>query len=63
MIGSRRAGVTVTAGMLQRDGIINYLRGHIHIRDRRRLEAAACECYQTIKLEFDRLPTKDQMCA
>lgn len=63
MLGSRRAGVTVAAGLLQRAGIISYLRGHIHILDRRRLESTACECYYTIKSEFDRLATKKHLCA
>lgn len=53
--GVRREGVTVAAGRLQDTGLISYARGHIHILDRRGLEAAACECYRVIKKEYERL--------
>lgn len=55
MLGARRAGITVAAGKLRQAGVISYMRGRIHIRDRRSLEMWACECYRTIKTEFDRL--------
>jgi CRP-like cAMP-binding protein len=55
MLGARRAGITVAAGKLRQAGVISYMRGHIHILDRRSLEMWACECYRTIKMEFDRL--------
>jgi CRP-like cAMP-binding protein len=55
MLGTRRAGVTVIAGALQRARIIRYWRGRITIRNRAKLEKAACECYRTIRAEFDRL--------
>ncbi len=55
MLGARRAGITVAAGKLRQAGVISYMRGHIHILDRRSLEMWACECYRTIKTEFDRL--------
>jgi CRP-like cAMP-binding protein len=48
MLGSRRTTVTMAAGALQRIGLIEYQRGHVHILDRERLEAAACECYPVI---------------
>jgi hypothetical protein len=35
----------VAAVVLQKAGIISYSRGRVKIADRRRLEAAACECY------------------
>jgi len=40
---------------LQHEGIIHYRRGHITVIDRAGLEERACECYQTVKTEFDRL--------
>jgi CRP-like cAMP-binding protein len=46
MLGTTRPTVTVVAGMLQRAGLIKYHRGHVTILDRRKLEAASCECYQ-----------------
>ncbi|HEV2669264.1 MAG TPA: helix-turn-helix domain-containing protein, partial [Blastocatellia bacterium] len=55
MLGARRAGITVAAGKLRQAGVISYMRGHIRILDRRSLEMWACECYRTIKTEFDRL--------
>jgi CRP-like cAMP-binding protein len=55
MLGARRAGITVAAGKLRDAGVINYVRGHVHITNRHMLELSACECYQTIRGEFDRL--------
>lgn len=55
MLGVRREGVTVAAGRLQDDGAISYVRGHIKILDRQKLEATVCECYRVVKDEFDRL--------
>lgn len=55
MLGVRRAGVTQTAQKLQEDGLILYKRGHIHILDRPGLEAYSCECFHTLKNEYDRL--------
>lgn len=48
MLGTRRASVTVAAGALQKAGLISYLHGALKIENRVKLEAAACECYQTI---------------
>jgi CRP-like cAMP-binding protein len=45
MLGTRRASVTVAAGILQKAGLITYSRGHVNIVDRTRLENACCECY------------------
>lgn len=53
MLGVRRERVTQAAGFLQRDALIRYSRGQITVLDRSRLEAAACECYRTIRTEYD----------
>jgi CRP-like cAMP-binding protein len=45
MLGTRRSSVTVAAGMLQKAGLISHTRGSVKIADRKKLEAAACECY------------------
>ena len=46
MLGASRPTVTVVAGTLQKAGLITYHRGHIHIVDGKKLEAASCECYR-----------------
>jgi CRP-like cAMP-binding protein len=48
VLGSRRASVSVVAAAFQKRGAIRYSRGMIHILDRKHLEAASCECYETI---------------
>jgi CRP-like cAMP-binding protein len=55
MLGVRRAGVTQTAQKLQENGLIQYKRGHVQVLDRPGLEAYACECFGTVKEEYDRL--------
>jgi CRP-like cAMP-binding protein len=45
MLGTRRASVTVAAGVLQKAGLIAYSRGSVKVKDRPGLEAAVCECY------------------
>lgn len=55
MLGVRRQAVNVAAGILNRAGLISYVRGVIRILDRKGLEGAACECYASIQQEFARL--------
>ena len=55
MLGVRREGVTEAALKVQKAGLIKYARGHISILDREGLEKRTCECYQVVKLEYDRL--------
>lgn len=55
MLGVRRASVTVAAGQLQRAGLIHYGYGRVTIQNRTGLEAAACECYNTVEQRFRRL--------
>jgi CRP-like cAMP-binding protein len=55
MLGTPRSTGTLAAGILHKAGLIDYSRGKVIIRDRKGLEKAACECYQTIRKEFERL--------
>jgi len=55
MLGATRPTVTVVAGTLQKSGFIRYKHGRITIVDRKGLEESACECYATVKGQFDRL--------
>jgi CRP-like cAMP-binding protein len=52
MLGTRRASVTVSAGMLQKAGLISYTRGDVKIIDRRGLEEASCECYAAMQRQI-----------
>ena len=58
MLGVQRSTVTVAAGDLQRNGIIGYSRGRIHILDRPGLTAKACECYGLVNAAYGRLLKK-----
>ncbi|MEX1198512.1 MAG: Crp/Fnr family transcriptional regulator [Pseudohongiellaceae bacterium] len=62
MLGVRREGVTEAAGRLQKMGVIEYHRGHIHVLDRDRLAEMSCECYQVVKNETDRLQSMPTHC-
>ena len=55
LLGVRREGVSEAAMRLQRQGLIQYTRGRVKVLDRTGMEACACECYQVIKTEYDRL--------
>ena len=55
MLGVCRPTATVTAGALQRAGLIRYSRGVLTILDRPGLAMASCECYRTIRDNFEHL--------
>jgi hypothetical protein len=55
MLGVRRAGVSVAAGLLQRTGVITYRHGHLAVLDRPGLERTSCECYGAVRRHFERL--------
>jgi CRP-like cAMP-binding protein len=55
MLGAPRTTVTLAAGLLHQAGLIDYTRGHVTIKNRPELEHAACECYRTVRNEFQRL--------
>jgi CRP-like cAMP-binding protein len=55
MLGTTRPTVTVVAGTLQKAGLIRYRHGRVTVVDRKSLEDAACECYSTVRAEYERL--------
>lgn len=52
MLGVQRSGLSITANVLQKAGLIRYTRGRVTITDRQGLEEAACECYQTVQSQL-----------
>jgi len=49
MMGTDRSTVSLVASVLQKKGIIDYVRGAVKIVNRRKLEKSACECYDVIQ--------------
>lgn len=49
MLGTDRPSVSLAASELQRKQIIEYSHGSVKILNRKKLETAACECYQVIQ--------------
>jgi CRP-like cAMP-binding protein len=47
-LGIRRESVTLTAGKLSHEGLIEVTRGQLQILDRPKLEIRACECYRVM---------------
>ncbi|SFP21125.1 cAMP-binding domain of CRP or a regulatory subunit of cAMP-dependent protein kinases [Geodermatophilus dictyosporus] len=55
MLGVRRGTVSLTAGVLQQAGVIRYTRGRISVLDADALHSAACDCYDVVQAEYQRL--------
>jgi Mn-dependent DtxR family transcriptional regulator len=55
MLGVRRTSVTVVARTLQSAGMVKYARGKIQITDVEALREAACECYETVRSQYEAL--------
>jgi CRP-like cAMP-binding protein len=55
MLGVRRTSVTLVARTLQQAGLIKYRRGKVQITDLEGLRETSCECYETVKIQYDRL--------
>lgn len=47
IMGVRRSAVSIAANTLQKEQLIRYARGNIHLVSREGMEMAACECYRT----------------
>ena len=58
MLGVQRTTVTAAVKVLQSRGLIRYSRGQVEILNRRGIEEAACECYESIESHFARLLPK-----
>jgi hypothetical protein len=55
MLGVKRTSVFMVAGTLQKAGFISYPRGNINIVDVAAVRSGACECYERVRLQYDRL--------
>src|SRR6202158_4071955 len=55
MMGTDRSTVSVAAAVLQKKGIIEYVRGAVKVVNRRKLQNSACECYGVIQQFEDNL--------
>lgn len=53
MLGTRRSSVTVSAGILQKAGLISYSRGKVRILDRLGLQKATCSCYVAVQRQIE----------
>ena len=53
MLGSTRSTMSIAATQLKHEGLIEYTRGLIHIRDMKGLEKQACECYSVVENYLD----------
>jgi CRP-like cAMP-binding protein len=49
ILGSGRPSLTVAAGILQKNGSVEYKRGLMRILNRKALEECACECYAVMQ--------------
>ncbi|WP_424375738.1 Crp/Fnr family transcriptional regulator [Limnohabitans sp.] len=47
-LGIRRESVTLTAGKLSQEGLLEISRGQLRVLNRPELEARACECYRVM---------------
>jgi CRP-like cAMP-binding protein len=55
MIGARRNSVSLVASTLQEANFIHYSRGHIEITNIEGLRNTSCECYATVRAQYNRL--------
>ena len=55
MLGVRRPTVTLILQRLGQRGLVRYSRGRLEVADGPELERVSCECYGTVKAEFERV--------
>ncbi|HEV3253441.1 MAG TPA: Crp/Fnr family transcriptional regulator [Candidatus Acidoferrales bacterium] len=55
MMGTDRSTVSLAASVMQKKGIIEYIRGAVKVVNRRKLQNSSCECYGVIQQFEDEL--------
>src|ERR1700726_690622 len=50
---------TIAAGLLRKANLITYSRGKVTVLDRKKLEAASCDCYRIVRNELAHLVRSD----
>jgi CRP-like cAMP-binding protein len=55
MLGVQRPTVSTVASILQRAGFIEYTRGRLRVLDAAGLAQGACECYEIMEAQFDKM--------
>jgi len=58
VLGVRRESVSTAAAQLQDEGLIKYAHGKIELLDRKGLLAVACECYEVVRDQYERILEK-----
>jgi CRP-like cAMP-binding protein len=53
LLGVQRTGVSALVERLASQGILEIRRGRIRVADRMKLERVSCECYRTMKQQFE----------
>jgi CRP-like cAMP-binding protein len=59
LLGCSRTSLTTILGELEQAGAIHTRKGRIELVDRKSLERCACECYQTIRENFEELRARE----
>jgi CRP-like cAMP-binding protein len=54
-LGVKRPTVSLAAGALQKQGLIRYHRGTVHVLNRAGLEQCACDCFQITRAVYERV--------
>jgi Mn-dependent DtxR family transcriptional regulator len=55
MLGVTRPTVSIIAATLQKAGYIRYRRGSIRVLDVAGLKEGSCECYESVRLQYERM--------
>ena len=58
LLGVRRESVSLASSHLQEQGLIKCTRGKIILLDRKGIERVACECYEVVREQYERMLSK-----